>query len=168
MSYRFCDDDKEDLNHVIKMVREILEYHEIEYNLQAMNSAKTMLEEIKRIDIAIKIRYPEIKLIYITSYEEYCMQVINDIHAFSFLCKPIERDKLQKQLLDLIKEISCSNNIIEKKFYQVWDDTMKELSVVTLRLNDIIYNETIKILKILKRNRAWGILLYGGNICRMM
>ena len=46
-----CDDDKEDLNHVIKMVREILEYHEIEYNLQAMNSAKMMLEEIKRIDI---------------------------------------------------------------------------------------------------------------------
>lgn len=128
-----CDDDKEDLNHVIKMVREILEYHEIEYNLQAMNSAKMMLEEIKRIDIAIldismeeldgielgrilKIRYPEIKLIYITSYEEYCMQVINDIHAFSFLCKPIERDELQKQLLDLIKEISCSNNIIEKSF----------------------------------------------------
>lgn len=159
-----CDDDKEDLNHVIKMVREILEYHEIEYNLQAMNSAKMMLEEIKRIDIAIldismeeldgielgrilKIRYPEIKLIYITSYEEYCMQVINDIHAFSFLCKPIERDELQKQLLDLIKEISCSNNIIEKKFYQVWDDTMKELSVVTLRLNDIIYFEYIKSMR---------------------
>ncbi|GEM_PF-151739 len=159
-----CDDDKEDLNYVTEMVREILKYHEIEYNLQAMNSAKTMLGEIKRIDIAIldismeeldgielgrilKIRYPEIKLIYITSYEEYCMQVINDIHAFSFLCKPIERDKLQKQLLDLIKEISYSNNIIEKKFYQVWDDTMKELSVVILRLNDIIYFEYIKSMR---------------------
>lgn len=160
-----CDDDKADLNYVVEIVREIFLLHnEIEYNLQAFDSAKAMLEKIKRIDIAIldismeelngielgralKIRYPEVKLIYTTSFEEYYMQAINDAHAFSFLCKPLERDKLHKQLLDLIKEISYSNYSKEKKFYQVLDDNMKELPVVTLRLNDIIYFEYIKSMR---------------------
>jgi DNA-binding LytR/AlgR family response regulator len=159
-----CDDDKADLNFVIEIVREIFKHNEIEYNLQAFDSAKAMLGKVKRIDIAIldismeelngielgralKIRYPEVKLIYTTSFEEYYMQAINDAHAFSFLCKPLERDKLQKQLLDLIKEISYSNYSKEKNFYQVLDDKMKELPVVKLRLNDIIYFEYLKSMR---------------------
>lgn len=159
-----CDDDKADLNYAIEIVQEIFEHNEIEYNLQAFDSANAMLRKVKRIDIAIldismeelngielgrvlKIRYPEAKLIYTTSYEEYYMQAINDAHAFSFLCKPIERDTLQKQFLDLIREISYANYSKEKKFYQVLDDKMKELPVVKLRLNDIIYFEYIKSMR---------------------
>jgi DNA-binding LytR/AlgR family response regulator len=159
-----CDDDKADLNFVIEIVQEIFKHNEIEYNLQAFDSAKEMLGKVKRIDIAIldismeelngielgrvlKTHYPEVKLIYTTSFEEYYMQAINDAHAFSFLCKPLERDKLQRQLLDLIKEISYSNYSKEKKFYQVLDDKMKELPVVKLRLNDIIYFEYLKSMR---------------------
>ena len=40
----------------------------------------------------LKEKFPDVKLVYITSYEEYCMQVINEVHAFSFLCKPLEYD----------------------------------------------------------------------------
>jgi DNA-binding LytR/AlgR family response regulator len=159
-----CDDDKADLNFVIEIVREIFKHNEIEYNLQAFDSAKEMLGKVKRIDIAIldismeelngielgrvlKTHYPKVKLIYTTSFEEYYMQAINDAHAFSFLCKPLEMDKLQKQLLDLIKEISYSKYSKEKKFYQVLDDKMKELPVVKLRLNDIIYFEYLKSMR---------------------
>lgn len=159
-----CDDDKADLNYAIEMVREVLKYNEIDYNLQFFDSAKEMLGKVRRIDIAIldismkelngielgralKIRYPEVKLIYTTSYEAYYMQAINDAHAFSFLCKPLEKDALQKQLLDLIKELKHSNSIKNKTFYQVLDDKMKELPAVTLRLNDIIYFEYIKSMR---------------------
>lgn len=159
-----CDDDKADLNYAIETVQEILKYNEIDYNLQFFDSAREMLEKVKRIDIAIldismeelngidlgrslKIRYPEVKLIYTTSFEGYYMQAINDAHAFSFLCKPLEKDKLQKQILDLIKEIRYSNYTKEKTFYQVLDDEMKELPVVTLRLNDIIYFEYLKSMR---------------------
>ena len=124
-----CDDDKADLNYAIEMVREVLKYNEIDYNLQFFDSAKEMLGKVRRIDIAIldismkelngielgralKIRYPEVKLIYTTSYEAYYMQAINDAHAFSFLCKPLEKDALQKQLLDLIKELRHSNSMM--------------------------------------------------------
>jgi DNA-binding LytR/AlgR family response regulator len=48
-----CDDDKADLNFVIEIVREIFKHNEIEYNLQAFDSAKEMLGKVKRIDIAI-------------------------------------------------------------------------------------------------------------------
>lgn len=159
-----CDDDKADLNYAIEVVREIFKHNEIGYNLQTFDAAKEMLEKVKRIDIAIldismeefngielgralKTRYPGVKLIFITSFEEYYMQAINDAHAFSFLCKPLEKDKLQKQLLDLIKEISYTNDSKEKKFYQVLNDEMKELPVVTLKLNDIIYFEYIKSMR---------------------
>lgn len=156
-----CDDDKTDLNYAMEMVQEIFKYNEIAYDLQVFDSAKVMLGKVKRIDIAIldismgelngielgralKIRYPEVKLIYTTSFEEYYMQAINDAHAFSFLCKPLEKDKLQKQLLDLIKEIRYSSYTKVKTFYQVLDDEMKELPVLEINLNDIIYFEYIK------------------------
>lgn len=159
-----CDDDKADLDCAVEMVREILKYNEIGYNLQFSVSAEEMLRKAKRIDIAIldismkelngielgralKIRFPEVKLVYITSYEEYYVQAINDAHAFSFLCKPLERDKLQKQLWDLIKELKYSNYTKEKTFYHVLDNNMQELPVVTLRLNDIIYFEYIKSMR---------------------
>ena len=159
-----CDDDKADLNYAIEIVREIFKHNEIGYNLQVFDSAKAMLKKVKRIDIAIldismeewngielgralKIRYPEVKLVYTTSFEEYYMQAINDAHAFSFLCKPLEKDTLQKQLLDLIKELKYSDYIKEKTFYQVLDDEMKELPALTLRLNDIIYFEYLKSMR---------------------
>ena len=64
-------------------------------------SANQMLENISRIDIGIldismeelngiklgrklKEKFPDVKLVYITSYEEYCMQVINEVMHFHF------------------------------------------------------------------------------------
>ena len=33
------------------------------------------------------------------------MQVINEGHAFSFLCKPLEYDKLELQILELLNQL---------------------------------------------------------------
>ena len=72
---------------------------------------------------------------YITSYEEYCMQVINEIHAFSFLCKPLEYDKLETQMLELLDQLPDTG--AEKVFYKVTDSNGKEYLSIKLKLRDI-------------------------------
>ena len=111
-----------------------------------------MLENISRIDIGIldismeelngiklgrklKEKFPDVKLVYITSYEEYCMQVINEVHAFSFLCKPLEYDKLELQILELLNQLPDA--IVEKNFYKVTDSNGKEYLSIKLKLRDM-------------------------------
>jgi DNA-binding LytR/AlgR family response regulator len=80
--------------------------------------------------------------VYITSYEEYCMQVINEVHAFSFLCKPLEYDKLETQMLELLDQLPDTG--AEKDFYKVTDSNGKEYLSIKLKLRDILYFEYIK------------------------
>ena len=113
-----CDDDMADLERAVTMLHKIFTSQQIAYHIEQFVSANQMLENISNIDIGIldismeelngiklgrtlKEKFPDVKLVYITSYEEYCMQVINEVHAFSFLCKPLEYDKLETQMLEL-------------------------------------------------------------------
>ena len=70
------------------------------------------------------------KLVYITSYEEYCMQVIKEVHAFSFLCTPLEYDKLEMQMLELLDQLPDTG--AEKDFYKVTDSNGKEYLSIKL------------------------------------
>ena len=98
-----CDDDIADLECAVTMLHKIFTSQKIAYHIEQFASANQMLENISNIDIGIldismeelngiklgrklKEKFPDVKLVYITSYEEYCMQVINEVHAFSFLC----------------------------------------------------------------------------------
>ena len=111
-----CDDDMADLERAVTMLHKIFTSQQIAYHIEQFVSANQMLENISNIDIGIldismeelngiklgrtlKEKFPDVKLVYITSYEEYCMQVINEVHAFSFLCKP----KTQKSQLESTK-----------------------------------------------------------------
>ena len=97
-----CDDDIADLECAVTMLHKIFTSQKIAYHIEQFASANQMLENISNIDIGIldismeelngiklgrtlKEKFPDVKLVYITSYEEYCMQVINEVHAFSFL-----------------------------------------------------------------------------------
>ena len=118
-----------------------------------------MLNSIRKIDIGVldiamkgfngielgrrlKEKFPHVKLIYITSYEEYCMQAINDVHAFSFLYKPLDNHKMQTQVAEALRGIS--NTVIEKKFYKVTDSHKREYASIKLKLEDILYFAYIK------------------------
>ena len=113
-----CDDDIADLECAVTMLHKIFTSQKIAYHIEQFASANQMLENISNVDIGIldismeelngiklgrklKEKFPDVKLVYITSYEEYCMRVINEVHAFSFLCKPLEYDKLETQMLEL-------------------------------------------------------------------
>ena len=83
-----CDDDIADLERAVNMLHKIFTSQKIAYHIEQFASANQMLENISNIDIGIldismeelngiklgrklKEKFPDVKLVYITSYEEY-------------------------------------------------------------------------------------------------
>ena len=163
-----CDDDIADLECAVTMLHKIFTSQKIAYHIEKFMSANQMLESISRIDIGIldismeelngiklgrklKEKFPDVKLVYITSYEEYCMQVINEVHAFSFLCKPLEYDKLELQILELLNQLPDSavesSGKVPKEFKQQMKNWIHDLiSTISTRGWNNVPDMTLSIL----------------------
>ena len=163
-----CDDDIADLECAVNMLHKIFTSQKIAYHIEKFMSANQMLENISRIDIGIldismeelngiklgrklKEKFPDVKLVYITSYEEYCMQVINEVHAFSFLCKPLEYDKLELQILELLNQLPDSavesSGKVPKEFKQQKKNWIHDLiSTISTRGWNNVPDMTLSIL----------------------
>lgn len=163
-----CDDDIADLECAVTMLHKIFTSQKIAYHIEKFMSANQMLENISRIDIGIldismeelngiklgrklKEKFPDVKLVYITSYEEYCMQVINEVHAFSFLCKPLEYDKLELQILELLNQLPDSavesSGKVPKEFNQQMKNWIHDLvSTISTRGWNNVPDMTLSIL----------------------
>ena len=163
-----CDDDIADLERAVNMLHKIFTSQKIAYHIEKFMSANQMLENISRIDIGIldismeelngiklgrklKEKFPDVKLVYITSYEEYCMQVINEVHAFSFLCKPLEYDKLELQILELLNQLPDSavesSGKVPKEFKQQMKNWIHDLiSTISTRGWNNVPDMTLSIL----------------------
>ena len=163
-----CDDDIADLECAVNMLHKIFTSQKIAYHIEKFMSANQMLENISRIDIGIldismeelngiklgrklKEKFPDVKLVYITSYEEYCMQVINEVHAFSFLCKPLEYDKLELQILELLNQLPDSavesSGKVPKEFKQQMKNWINDLiSTISTRGWNNVPDMTLSIL----------------------
>ena len=163
-----CDDDIADLECAVNMLHKIFTSQKIAYHIEQFASANQMLENISNIDIGIldismeelngiklgrklKEKFPDVKLVYITSYEEYCMQVINEVHAFSFLCKPLEYDKLELQILELLNQLPDSavesSGKVPKEFKQQMNNWIHDLvSTISTRGWNNVPDMTLSIL----------------------
>lgn len=163
-----CDDDIADLECAVTMLHKIFTSQKIAYHIEKFMSVNQMLENISRIDIGIldismeelngiklgrklKEKFPDVKLVYITSYEEYCMQVINEVHAFSFLCKPLEYDKLELQILELLNQLPDSavesSGKVPKEFKQQMKNWIHDLiSTISTRGWNNVPDMTLSIL----------------------
>lgn len=163
-----CDDDIADLECAVNMLHKIFTSQKIAYHIEQFASANQMLENISNIDIGIldismeelngiklgrklKEKFPDVKLVYITSYEEYCMQVINEVHAFSFLCKPLEYDKLELQILELLNQLPDSavesSGKVPKEFNQQMKNWIHDLvSKISTRGWNNVPDMTLSIL----------------------
>lgn len=156
-----CDDDRGDLEHIVNLLQEILSRRKCEYHIRSFLSAAELLETVKKLHIAIldismeaingielgekvKARCPGAEIIYTTSYKQYCMQAINKVHAYSFLCKPVEKGELEKQVSGLLESGNKLNEGEEKVFEKIQDSKGKEYPSLKLRLEDIICFEYIK------------------------
>ena len=152
-----CDDDKEDLDKAALMLDKILSEYQVQYQIRSFLSANELLNNNDKIDIGIldismeelggitlgrklKEKNHDIKIIYITSYEEYMAQAINKVHAFSFLCKPIN-EEMKTQIMEILGQEKYPE--IEKEF-EILDESGTKAGCVCLKLNEILYFEYIK------------------------
>ena len=153
-----CDDDKEDLDKATLMLDKILSEYQVQYQIRSFLSANELLNSNDKIDIGIldismeelggitlgrklKEKNHDIKIIYITSYEEYMAQAINKVHAFSFLCKPINEEEMKTQIMEILGQEKYPE--IEKEF-EILDESGTKAGYVCLKLNEILYFEYIK------------------------
>lgn len=126
-----CDDEQEYLTQIQSELEVCLNSHDINYNITAFHSGKELLEddkeyqlflldislqeEVNGIDIGCELhnRNRFAQIIYITSYEEYCLQAMNQAHSFAYLDKPITREKLENHVLGAIELVQ--NNLEQKE-----------------------------------------------------
>lgn len=154
-----CDDNEKDLQYITALVQGIMKKVKIEYKVYSFQSPNAMLAHSENIDIGIlaivmdelwgielgkrlKQKYPHIQIIYGTGYEKYCMAAINEVHAYSYICKPIEKMKLEQQLTGLLNDLG--NKRVEKEFYGVMDGYGRKYTVVKINLLEVLYFEYIK------------------------
>lgn len=78
------------------------------------------------------------------------VQAINKVHAFSFLCKPINEEEMKTQIMEILGQEKYPE--IEKEF-EILDESGTKTGCVRLKLNEILYFEYIK------RSRKAAIIL---------
>lgn len=156
-----CDDNGKDLNAITEILHEICAEIKQECHVSAFRSSNDMLDGQAKIDIGIldivmpdcngidlgkklKEKFGEITLIYTTSYEEYCRQAINKVHAFSFLIKPLDKAELKEQIIECVQGTKEHMQDGEIVFENVKDSNGDRIPVVRLKVKDILYCEYMK------------------------
>lgn len=154
-----CDDNAKDLDIITKKLNEICAEMSAECHVSAFHSPDSLLEVRTKIDIGIldivmpdcngielgrklKEKHGDITLIYTTSYEDYCRQAINKVHAFSFLVKPVDKEELKEQVAACLQETKGYEK--ELMFEHVRDSSGDIIPVVRLKVSDILYCEYMK------------------------
>lgn len=156
-----CDNEQVELNHTVNILHSIFREIHICYHLNVFHSAVDVLEAVIPADIAVldipmhgfngidlgkalKNQFPDIKLIYLTNYIQYCIQAVNETHPFSYLHKPVEKEILKNQIINLVKEIDRTDEMYHRIFYKVQNEQGNEIEGLKLNLKQILYFESVK------------------------
>lgn len=184
LSIAICDDEKDEIEKIRIIVEQYMREHAIIYDIQEYESGESMLAAEKQFDfvfldismqglsgleVGVKLyqRSRKIKIVYITSFNEYWEEAINQAHAFAYLSKPIKKDKLLKQICELINEIGMDKeNSVEIELRNVKEigNIEKELVSIRIPISDIIYYEYIKAMRKIKVKTIKHSYEYSGTI----
>lgn len=159
-----CDDEQADLIEIKQILTDVLAEKNRQYYIDTFSSGEELLNSGKfyhfvLLDIAMKGKdgietgkefrkaNPYTQIIYITNLGEFCGDALNRVHAFAYLDKPITRDKLQPQIIDVLEEITNREAEPEKEvhfeIYDPSDDSHMNTSYQKFRVADIYYFEYI-------------------------
>ncbi len=169
LSIAICDDDKSDAAKIEALIKDYMSLKEMPYQLKRFQSGEELLEtrevfELLFLDIGLGgmngIQVGKIiretsrnsKVIYTTSYKQYCKQAVNRVHAFAYLVKPITKDKMDRQLdeiLQCILEEHEKDETIKFEILEITQDGELENRIKDFEVKDIYYfeyfNRKIKI-----------------------
>ena len=164
-----CDDCKQDINRLKIILQEIMDKYSIHFNIQEYESAESLIEtplafHLIFLDIimggkdGIEIgkqiyrRNSEIKIIFQSNFNTYLQDVINQVHAFAFLEKPLQISSVENQIKEYLESSGQTQEIrIEfrnVKLLAVGKEERKPL--INLPAKRILYFEYIKMQKEIK------------------
>lgn len=156
-----CDDNKRDSTKIESIVKSYMDTKFIPYQVNIFKSGEELLESVLKpdllfLDIAMegingiqagkKMReiHRNVKIIYTTSFQQYCKQAVNNVHAFAYLEKPIKEDKAQQQLEDImrcIQEEKDKIEIVKFEVLEITQDGKVDNKIQSFDVKDIYYFE---------------------------
>lgn len=168
-SIAICDDDKKDTLKIAALVKDYMDARLIPYEVNTFQSGEELLGKHEIFDLIFldiglngingllvgkKIREEDrnVKVIYTTSYQQFCKQAVNHVHAFAYLVKPVTRDKAERQLDEILQYIQEGHERSETVRFEILEITEEgelESRIKDFEVNDIFYfeyfNRKIKI-----------------------
>lgn len=158
-----CDNNKKDSFKIETIVKSYMDTILIPYRFDTFHSGEELLDfhdklDLVFLDIAMdgingiqagkKLREinRNVKIVYTTSYHQYCLQALNNVHAFAYLEKPISKEKAQLQLDEAIRCIQEENEKMEIVKFEIVEITKEgrlENKFKNFYVNDIYYFEYI-------------------------
>lgn len=164
-----CDDSSRERALSRKIIEEIMRDYFVPCDIEEFQSGETLLGtdleyhlvfldivmgEKNGIEVGNEIyrRNRRIKIIFQTSYREYCKDAINVSHAFAFLEKPLTREEVGAQLEAFLEEdMDLMNPCIEfQNVICVQDGIEDTRDAVNIPIRDIVYFCCLKSQKRIK------------------
>ncbi|WP_455714849.1 LytR/AlgR family response regulator transcription factor [Anaerosporobacter sp.] len=164
-----CDDNDKDIKNIEKIIRNYMEMKLKNYKIKITKSTEELLASQEKFDLIffeivmagmngieagkkIRERNKNVKIIYTTSYLQYCEQAVNSVHAFAYLSKPITKEKAIQQFVEIMRyfqEENSNREIIKFKIIGITEEGKIENKFKTFEVNDIFYfvylNRKVKI-----------------------
>lgn len=160
-SIAICDDDKNDTLKMVALIKNYMNTRLIPYALDTFQSGEELLGiheifDLIFLDIGLsgmngilvgkKIREENrnVKVIYTTSYKQFCKQAVNHVHAFAYLVKPVTRDKAERQLDEILQYIQEEHERSETVRFEIMEITEEgevETRIRDFEVKDIYYFE---------------------------
>lgn len=159
-----CDDEIHEIRKIQNIVKNFMIRNTIKYSITVFISGEDLIKskevfdvvfldismgEMDGLEVGIKLyqKNLNIRIIYVTSFNEFLNEAVNYAHAFAYLSKPIEEEQMFKQISELVKIIGIDkDDKVEMEFRNVIEvgGDEKEHLFVKVPISSIIYYEYVK------------------------
>lgn len=157
-----CDNSEDDISVIENYVIAYMEHKQIKCIISKYKSGEDLLKSGKTfhaifLDIEMgegingivagkkfRSRNRETKIIYTTSFHQYCEQAVNSVHAFAYLEKPVQKESMFAQLdelLCLIEEEKAEKHTVSFEVYELIQKGSVDTFIKGFDIDQIYYFE---------------------------
>lgn len=164
-----CDDEKKDIVHLKAILQEIMDKYSVSYDIQEYESGESLMQaaslfHLVFLDIVMKEedglqigrhihrKNRAARIIFQTSFGQYCKEAMNRTHAFAFLEKPLKAPAVEEQIREFFEDSEGMQELLmdfrNVRYRLDGKDVVK--STVSIPVREIVYFESIKVQKEIK------------------
>ena len=156
-----CDHHEEDVKKVKNLIVEYMKNKNMPYQISIFLSGERLVNsnqkfDIIYLDILLKAKINGItsgkiirntdritKIIYIAHLPSHFEEAMNDVHAFAYLEKPLQKNKFIKQLEDALYHLEEKTAIAAFQIIEITEDGCIDKVIKEFIIEDIYYFEYI-------------------------